>query len=76
MITGILLLIWGIGIVILAFKIQSDIQEAKDDDSQRAKELYNESPILFCSMMGLTLLAWPLYLVSFIIKDVKAKKGN
>ena len=75
MIAGILLLIWGIGITLLAFKIQSDIQEAKDLDSQNARDMYDDHPILFCIVMGLTLIAWPLFLVRLIFKS-NTEKGN
>jgi hypothetical protein len=75
MIMGYLLLIWGIGIVILALKIQSDIQEAKTPDTKMAREMFDNNPIIFCVIMGLTLLAWPLYLIKFLMQG-NAEKGK
>lgn len=75
MIFGWLLLVWGIGIVLLAFKIQSDIQKAEDPHSRKARELYDNAPILFCLMMGLVLMFWPIHLVKVLLTGT-AEKGN
>lgn len=75
MIAGTLLLIWGVGIVLLAFKIQSDIQKAEDPDSKRARELYDNSPILFCIMMAIALIFWPIHLAKLLLTG-SAEKGK
>lgn len=75
MIIGWLLLVWGIGIVLLAFKIQSDIQKAEDPQSQKARELYDSAPILFCMMMAVSLMFWPIHLLKLLFTGT-AEKGN
>lgn len=78
MIIGSLLLIWGIGIVILAFKLQTNIQEGADPEWRKARDLYSEAPILFCSCMFVALSLWPGILSYLLYKTfVKGKShGN
>lgn len=76
MITGILLLIWGIGVVGLAFKLQTEIQESTDPEWVYAKDLYNEAPIIFCVSMAIALAAWPIALAVVLYKAFAKGKQN
>lgn len=77
MITGILLLIWGVGVVLLAFRMQTEIQESTDPDWVRAKELYDEAPITFCVSMGIALACWPIVAAILVFKALKGTShGN
>lgn len=75
MITGILLLLWGIGVTVLAFKMQTHIQEAAEPEWRHARELYDQAPFVFCSCMFVALALWPAILAFMIYKAV-ARKGN
>lgn len=77
MITGILFLIWGIGIVWLALSLQTKIQESADPEWQHARDLYNEAPILFCACMAAALACWPIIFVILVYKSLKGEThGN
>jgi hypothetical protein len=67
MILGTLLLLWGIGIVGLAFYLQTKIQEGDEPQWQRGRELYNAAPITFCITMAIALSLWPGILIYTII---------
>jgi hypothetical protein len=76
-ITASLLLIWGIGIVLLAFKLQTNIQEGAEPEWRHARDLYDQAPILFCSVMFLALAAWPIILGILLYKTfVKGKTSH
>lgn len=78
MIVGALLLIWGIGIVVLAFNIQTRIQEGQEAEWKRARELYDHAPITFCVIMFAMLSCWPLILSYLIYTNFTrgTKHGN
>lgn len=78
MITGILLLVWGIGIVLLAFSLQTKIQEGTEPEWRRARELYDNAPIIFCSLMFVMLACWPGILTYLLYKSFSkgANHGN
>jgi hypothetical protein len=59
-IAGILLLVWGIGIVLLAFSLQSKIQDAEEHPYKYARELYDQHPLIFCTTMSISLILWPV----------------
>lgn len=68
MITGIALLLWGVGITFLAFSLQAKIQEAVEPEWQHARDLYDQAPVTFCVFMFLALAVWPLILLYVIYK--------
>lgn len=78
MIVGIALLIWGIGITLLAFSVQTQIQEGTDPEWQKARGLYDNAPITFCVIMFVMLSLWPMILVYLIYKNFSkgVKHGN
>lgn len=73
---GALLLLWGIGIIVLAFKLQTQIQVGTDAQAVYARELYNDHPFIFCTFTALSLAGWPLILVYVIVKKKGTTHGN
>jgi hypothetical protein len=65
---GFLLLFWGIGIVLLAFNLQTKIQEAAEPEWQHARNLYDQAPIIFCIIMFFALALWPGILCYLLYK--------
>jgi hypothetical protein len=65
---GFLLLLWGVGIVLFAFKLQTNIQKAAEPEWQYARDLYDQAPILFCTLNALALALWPVILVYLLYK--------
>lgn len=78
MIIGFALLIWGIGITLLAFTIQTAIQEGKDPEWVYARKIYDQAPITFCVIMFVMLSIWPIMLLYVLYKGSKkgTKHGN
>jgi len=67
-ILGFTLLVWGVVIVLLAFKMQTKIQEGTDPEWRHARELYDMAPIIFCSCMFVALACWPFILCYLMYK--------
>lgn len=78
MITGLALLVWGIGITLLAFNLQTKIQEGTEYEWRQARDLYDRAPIIFCLCMAVSLAFWPLVFIYVMYKSFAkgTKHGN